>query len=347
MEEYNDIVAANPNYAPTYREIAETYHLWSLLPTVEEDQYKELNKKGVEQYKKYIELTGDKSIEAKIRYADFLVYAREYNELKTVSEELAKNPDIDPKVYRYLGFVSYIDKDYAKAAEYLGVLFQKMNENRIIALDYMFAGLSAAELNDNAKASELLKKAMTEDADLIEQVAETAFVKYQDKNYETSIALFKAVAELPKSDYYYDAVYYQGEANYLLGYGKTQEEQDGSAYFKASADALTTIINADNKEAKEKFYIKALYYRAWTFLAQDDLEKPKGDYVPDFQKFIDVLNETNKVADFESWYLDANNYVGFFYYTKADNKKAKPYFDKVLSLDAENDFALQMIDFVK
>jgi len=80
------IAAETPAYAPTYRELAETYNQWSRLPGTSDEKYVELNKKGVEQYKKYLEVAGDNSLEAKIRYADFLVYARQYDDLKVVSE---------------------------------------------------------------------------------------------------------------------------------------------------------------------------------------------------------------------------------------------------------------------
>jgi len=75
------IIAESPTYAPTYRELAESYYIWSRMPGTTDEKYVELNKKGVAQYKKYLEVAGDNSLEAKIRYADFLVYSRQYDEL--------------------------------------------------------------------------------------------------------------------------------------------------------------------------------------------------------------------------------------------------------------------------
>ncbi|UZJ65323.1 tetratricopeptide repeat protein [Sphingobacterium sp. KU25419] len=45
------ITEENPTYAPTYRELAETYNMWSKAPGTSDEKYVELNKKGVEQYK--------------------------------------------------------------------------------------------------------------------------------------------------------------------------------------------------------------------------------------------------------------------------------------------------------
>lgn len=341
------ITEENPNYAPTFRELAETYNAWALQPSTTEEQYKELNKKAVDSYKKYLAVTGDSSFEARLRYADFLVFAREYGELKTVSEELIKNVNVDAKIYRYLGYIAYQDKDYAKSAEYLTNLLEKINPTRVISRDYMFAGLANASLKNEAKAIELLKKAIELDPELDETIAETGFINYGDQDYPGAVTIFKAVSAFPKSDYINEATYYLGEASYLLGYNKTQAEQDASAEYKQAYESLSTILASTDKEVIEKFQKKALYYRAWSQLAQDNLEAPKGDYVPDFQKFIDTVDAEGKVEDFKSMYGDANNYVGFFYYTKGNNAKAKAYFQKVLSLNPTDEFALQMIDYVK
>src|SRR5690606_22400619 len=77
LEDLNKLIQENPNYAPLYRELAETYYLSSLKAP--EEQYREINTKAVESYKKYLSLTGDASVEAKTRYADFLVYSGNYD----------------------------------------------------------------------------------------------------------------------------------------------------------------------------------------------------------------------------------------------------------------------------
>src|SRR5690606_14811144 len=60
-----------PDYAPTYRELAETYHAWANTATTIED-YDARNQEAVKFYKQYMDKT-DYTIDSRIRYADFLV----------------------------------------------------------------------------------------------------------------------------------------------------------------------------------------------------------------------------------------------------------------------------------
>lgn len=159
LEDLNNLIAENPTYAPLYRELAETYY-YSSLKAAEED-YREINQKGMDAYKKYLEVSGDQSIDAQVRYADFLVYTGNYEELKTVAERLTAIPGVDPKVYRYIGYIAFLqDKDYAKATEAMNKLFAEVEETRLIGRDYLIAGLSAVSTGDEAKGTELLKKAV-------------------------------------------------------------------------------------------------------------------------------------------------------------------------------------------
>src|SRR5690606_15760595 len=219
LEQLNTLIGENESYAPLYRELAETYYLSSLKAP--EDQYREINLKGVEAYKKYLSLTGDNSVEAKTRYADFLVYSGNYEELKTVAEELANAPGVDAKVFRYLGYIAYNqDKDYAKAAEHMNTLFSKVEEDRLIPRDYLYAGLANLSAGDDVKGGELLKKAVEkqeEEDNLETEIAESAFAKYQDGEVEEAVKIFRIPAADSTSDYYYDANYYLGLGQYSKG----------------------------------------------------------------------------------------------------------------------------------
>src|SRR5690606_40006348 len=96
------IASEVPDYAPTYRELAETYHAWAQTATTIED-YNARNKQAVEFYKQYMDRT-DYSVDSRIRYADFLVYVKDYTELQVQAAELAQLEDVNPKILRYLGY---------------------------------------------------------------------------------------------------------------------------------------------------------------------------------------------------------------------------------------------------
>ncbi|HLS94345.1 MAG TPA: hypothetical protein VK017_02220 [Sphingobacterium sp.] len=365
IEQLTALTQEHPDYAPLYRELAETYYLSSLKAP--EEQYREINQKGVENYKKYLSLTGDNSVEAKTRYADFLVYSGNYEELKTVAEELANAPGVDAKVYRYLGYIAYNqDKDYAKATEYMNTLFSKVQPERLIPRDYLYAGLANLSAGDEAKGMDLLKQAMekqTEEDNLETEIAETAFAKYQDGDVENAVKIFRLPASMPESDYYYDANYYLGLGQYSKGskivspaegeevtpeLGQ-QKLQEGKPILDEAVKAFGIVVATDKEDVKKKYLINSLYYKGLSELALDgvmyDPEKAQGLFVDSFTKLLEAVKTIESDdANLNSYITDANNYLGYFYYLKEDNAKAKTYFQETIKVDPENEFAGQFVD---
>lgn len=365
LEQLTALAQEHPDYAPLYRELAETYYLSSLRAP--EDQYREINQKGVENYKKYLSLTGDNSVEAKTRYADFLVYSGNYEELKTVAQELANAPGVDAKVYRYLGYIAYNqDKDYAKAAEYMNTLFSKVQPERLIPRDYLYAGLANVSSGDETKGFELLKEAIakqTEEDNLETEIAETAFQKYQDGDVEHAVKIFRLPAAMPESDYYYDANYYIGLGQYSKGSkivspaeGEEvtpelgiQKLKEAKPILDEAVKAFGIVASATKEEVKKKYLINSLYYKGLSELALDgvmyDPEKAQGLFVDSFTKLLEAVKTTESTdANLNSYITDANNYLGYFYYLKGDNAKAKAFFQETIKVDPENEFAGQFVD---
>src|SRR5690606_22086199 len=243
LEQLTTLAAENPEYGPIYRELAETYYLSS--KKAPEEQYREINQKAVENYKKYLSLTGDASLDAKVRYADFLVYSGNYDELKTVSQELSNQAGVDAKVFRYLGYISFLqDKDYPKSLEYMNQLFSKVDTSRLIARDYLIKGMGEIIAGNEAQGNADLKVAISkqsEDENLDEEVAETAFAKLQDGEEEVARKLFAFPASNPESDYYYDSNYYMGTGEYGVG---------SKLVSVPEAEATPEVVAAKFQEAK-------------------------------------------------------------------------------------------------
>lgn len=365
LEDLTALTQSNPEYAPLYRELAETYYLSSLKAP--EDQYREINQKGVDNYKKYLSLTGDNSVEAKTRYADFLVYSGNYAELKTVAGELANAPGVDAKVFRYLGYIAYNqDKDYAKAAEYMNTLFSKVEADRLIPRDYLYAGLANLSAGDETKAAELLKQAVekqTEEDNLETEIAESAFAKYQDGDVDNAIKIFRVVAVDTASDYYYDANYYLGIGQYqkgskIISPGEDEEVtpelgQQKLAEAKPLLDEAVKVLGvvtaATKQEVIDKYLVNGLYFKGLSELALDnvvyDPENVKGLYLDSFNKLLEVIKASGKSDETTNSYIgDANNYIGYYYYFKGDNAKAKTYFQETLKVRPDDEIALQFVD---
>src|SRR5690606_28623628 len=131
LEQLTALAEEHPDYGPIYRELAETYYLSSIKAP--EEEYREINQKALENYQKYLSITGDQTVESKVRYADFLVYSGNYDELKTVVTVFTCVEGVDAKVYRYLGYIAFWqDKDYAKSREHMENLFSEVDTARLM-----------------------------------------------------------------------------------------------------------------------------------------------------------------------------------------------------------------------
>ena len=365
IESLTKLSNENPNYAPLYRELAETYYLSSLKAP--EDSYREINQKALEFYQKYLSLTGDATVEAKTRYADFLVYSGNYEELKTVAQELANMPGVDAKVYRYLGYIAYNqDKDYAKAAEHMNTLFSKVEQERLIPRDYLYAGLANLSVGDAEKGEALLKQAVekqTEEDNLETEIAETAFAKYQDGEVEEAVKIFRIPAANPESDYYFDANYFVGLGQYTKGSrlvspaeGEEITPELGVQKIAAAKPVLDeaiksfgTVIASEKEDVKKKYLINSLYYKGLSELALDgvmyDPENAKGLFVDSFTQLLqDAKNAELAETTLNSYIVDANNYLGYYFYLKGETEKAKGHFQETIKISPDDEFAGQFVD---
>lgn len=365
IESLTKLSEENPDYAPLYRELAETYYLSSLKAP--EEDYREINQKALEFYQKYLSLTGDATVEAKTRYADFLVYSGNYEELKTVAEELANAEGVDAKVYRYLGYIAYNqDKDYEKAAENMNTLFSKVEEDRLIPRDYLYAGLANLSIGDSTKGEELLKKAVehqTEEDNLETEIAETAFAKYQDGEVEEAVKIFRIPAADPESDYYFDANYFIGLGQYTKGSGMVSpsegEEVTPELGAQKIAEAKPTldeavksfeiVVSSDKEDVKKKYLVNALYYKGLSELALDgvmyDPENAQGLFVDSFTQLLEEVKNTELPEETVNAYVvDANNYLGYYAYLKGDTEKAKAHFQETIKISPDDEFAGQFVD---
>lgn len=365
IEQLTTLSGENPEYAPLYRELAETYYLSSLKAP--EDDYREINQKALEYYQKYLSLTGDATVEAKTRYADFLVYSGNYEELKTVAEELANAPGVDAKVYRYLGYIAYNqDKDYAKAAEHMNTLFEQVQPERLIPRDYLYAGLSNLSAGDATKGEELLKQAVekqTEEDNLETEIAETAFAKYQDGEVEEAIKIFRLPAADPESDYYYDANYFIGLGQYSAGSRLVspaegeeitpelgvQKIAEAKPILDEAIEAFDLVIATDKEDVIKKYLVNSLYYKGLSELALDgvmyDPENAKGLFVDSFTRLLQEA-EGSEIPEttLNAYIVDANNYLGYYYYLQSETEKAKSHFQETIKVSPDDEFAGQFVD---
>lgn len=341
-----------PDYAPTYRELAETYHAWAVQATSIDD-YKERNKQAVEYYKQYMDKT-DYTVDSRIRYADFLVYARDYTELQEQARALAELEDVNPKVLRYLGYAAYENKQFQESKDALEKLFTRMEAERIIPRDYLHLGLVDIGLAvekepvDEALFDEgiaQLKKAVAADSSIADDLHEVGMDLVTNKRkYALAAKVFEIPASTPTSrNHVYDNFYVGFATYYGVATKQLAEEPARTEWLRKADTALGLVIE------KAPTTQDAYLFRARINNLLDDSEKPQGLAVPYFLKYIEVVKEKGDadVQKAKNNFIEIYNNLAAIAAKNGEYQQARDYLNETLKLDPANEYAKQTLMYLE
>jgi len=343
------IVAENPNFAPTYRELAETYYLWSRRVTTVEE-YNQKLQEALEYYKKYMDLT-DYSLESRMRYADFLIYAKDYATLEVQANEMAKLDQANPRILRYLGYAAYENGNYQESKTAITDFISKVEPERIIARDYLFLGLAdirlASDTVNNTVDTTLLseavanmEKAVKADSSIAEDLNEIGMEFFQARQYGPAARIFEVATLNPDSKNYLYDYFYMGYALYFDYATRMNDE------VKPSKTLLEKADKAFGKVTELAPTTDAAYlFRARANRLLDDQENPKGTFVPYFQEFIDIVTGkgAEAIAQNKKNLVEAYSVNGAFYSLSGDYEKARESFRSALEIDPTDAYAQQAL----
>lgn len=378
LENLTEKATEYPNFGPIYRELAETQLQFAKTfpdnSDEEKAKYEAEIKKAVDYYKKYLEVTGDKSVEANVRYADFLVWGQQYDELKSVALQLSNVPGVDAKVYRYLGLIAVNqDGDFEKGVEYFDKLFAEADTSRLIDLDYLFAGFANIQTGKQDKGIPYLKKALEKNPEVMPEIGSAGMLAFQQGNYEVAAAILSVPAQQQGTDYYYEANYVLGNANFRSGVAKKDAATAAAGadsanvapvdtasympYFRNALKAFDIIIKSNDQKVYDEYLAGALYLTGYVNISLDNVnpETPelcKGLFVPAFTQLTQLLKDKQlqgkELTEAERGYLvDAYNYIGYFHVTKEDYKSALASFEETVKIAPDDEFAKAYIEYLK
>ncbi len=352
IEGLKQIAAQVPDYAPTYRELAETYHGWAQIAT-ELEEYNARNKEAVEFYKQYMDNT-DYSIESRIRYADFLVYAKDYDELQVQAAELAQLEDVNPKILRYLGYSAYEKKQFQETKEALDRMFTRMEAERIIPRDYLHLGLadiylaSDAQPVDDALFDEgiaQLRKAVEADSSIADDLHDVGMELFTNKKqYKNAAKVFEIAAATPTSRNYVFDNFYLGFASYYAVATTPVEQRGALTEWLHKADTALGLVIEKAPTTQD-----AYLFRARVNSLLDDNEKPKGLAVPYFEGYVNVVKEKGdaEVQKAKNNFIEIYNNLAAISAKNGEYQKARDYLGETLKLDPENAYAKQTLLFLE
>ena len=338
--ELKAVIAQDPNYGPAYRELAELYMQWA---NQEPANFDARAAEALSNYKKYLELT-DKSYDSRLRYAQFLFYAKDFKTLEEETNALAAMNPNDAKnliVLRLRGYSAFENQNYPQSLQYMRDFFAKVKDtSRIISEDYLYLGQALMKDSTVAGNDSLgiinITKAIEMDSTKVEALANIAKGYYDAKNWPKAIATYNIVNRLnPNGKGSLYNFYYHGLASYFYyGQGYNAQTNPSKDILVKGDSSFATVAKASPGT------IDVYLWRARTNNLMDSDTDPKGLKVPFYQQYLDSaeahLSRGVQPAPTPGKMVEAYNQIAGFAAYKGDKEKAKLYWDKALALDPQN-----------
>ena len=333
-KQFQAALAIDPNYGPAYREWAETDYRWATsVPAKASEKIKE----AVEQYKKYISLT-DNSVESEMRYADFLINAGDYQTLQQVATDLSKSANTNLRVYRYLGYAAYENKDYASGLTAMNTWITKADPKRVIPRDYLYLGRLQIASKQDSLGIQSLRKALSLDTSQVDVYEEIAKSLFAQKKYVESAEAYKTYIDKGSKVKLVDHLY-QG-LGYYYGYVfPTPKTAKPDTSLLTKADSALSYVNQKAPTNPDAYLFRA---RA-VDLKETDRNSIKGYAKPYYDKFVELTVAKGPASDdrTKTNLTEAYDYLGaYFEFKEKDEAKASENYGKARDIDATNKPAL-------
>jgi len=332
--ELKAVIAADANYGPAYREIAELYMQWA---NFEPANFAAKSAEALTNYKKYLDLT-DKSFDARLRYAQFLYYAKDFKTLETETADLAKLYPNNQKsvVISRLQAYSAAENKNPESLKMLTDFFAKNTDTaRLVASDYLYLGKAQLIAGQDSLALISITKAVAKDSTNVEALEDVGKALYNSKKYAAAAGVYRDAIRLnPNGKGSLTNYYYLASANYFSYAIADRDKQNPDKKILVEADSALAFINKSTPE-----FTLAYITRARVARYMDDQTTPKGLMVPFYEQYLDLV--TVKKPELAAAPAEKRNLVeaytnlGFFY-SPTDKAKATDYFNKALVVDPSN-----------
>jgi tetratricopeptide (TPR) repeat protein len=316
--EFEKGVAADPNYAPIYKDLGELYFT-----------KKDINKAKA-MYSKYMQLSDvQKGSRKRIGVFNYLI--RDYPAAISEFNEALKADPNDFVVHRLLGYSYNKSGDSLNAKASLDKYFSLVKPDKTIASDYINYGETLLKLGQDSLAVDNFLTAVDKDTANIGMVEDVAENLRKAKKNNAAAKMYDVL--LKKKDKPGTNDYYKAGGVYL---GAKQYAKADSAYQKV-IDATPDNYLGYQALALSKFY-------------QDPEGKQGGLAKAPYEKVISILEADPASATEKSKakaLVSAYSYMASLAAIKEDMKTASLYWDKVEKIDPTNAQAKAFRDYQK
>lgn len=344
IKSFNEVIAINPSYGPVYRELAETYYKWGRNKPSKSEEYMQT---AIKYYEKYMSLT-DHSLDSRMRHADFLVLVKDYKALEAEANKMIEMDKVNPRIFRYLGYSAYENGNAELAIKSLESYIGNP-KNKIIAKDYLYLGtakfkkgLAADGLSIDPVLYESgiadIKKAIEIEPLIIEDLNEVGKKMFALKLYKEAAAVFEFGTTNSEYKNYTDDNLYYGLA--LFGANNKKGVTPDPVVLQKADQAFERVVVASPN------YLDGYFYRGRT----NSLMENDAMTIKYFEEYVAKVAEKGpeEIAKpsvlkkvIESYNTIAASYAN------TDKAKAIEYFNKTLTLDPANNYAMESLKLLK
>lgn len=347
----NEVIAANPNYGPAYRELAETQLAWAFGKN---SNFKEKVAEALASYKKYMALT-DTSVDTRMRYADFLILSKDWKALEVEALSIQKMDKFNPRALRYLGYAYFENGKVDEAVKALNEYISKVDSKKIKGRDYYFIGKSkllgaidanGVLVNENRFNEALvdLQKAAELDNKLSDEFSEIGVKLYKSKAYSAAYKVLELAVKNPMSKSYVLDNYYLGNAVLYYAGDKSAEVKATLTKEFAMADKAFAEVVKVSPTTQDAYLSKGKLNRVV------DTEASKTQAVLDYEGYIAAVKakgDAELAKDTVKRNLfDAYSFIGSRY-AATDKVKAIAAFEEAKKLNPTDAYVTQSLDVLK
>lgn len=346
-----EITQIAPEYGPTYRELAEVYYLWG---PADPDRYNEYIAKALDFYKQYMQLT-DYSLDSRMRYADFLVLAKDYQSLQREAEEMQKIDNVNPRILRYLGYSAYENHNYEAAIDALTRFINSVDERRVLGIDYIYLAKSQFRLlmQDDTIDEAKMERMLANLSKAIELETPTGLSDFsafaqqlynegrQDPvNYLRAAQIYQVLATAPQPDLM-DLMLFGNSVLFAINSIPEDERANYTSLIENAEKAYAAVTD-----------VAPTTYDAYYNTARINYIVPgrEEQAIASFEKYINILldageTELAKATTIRKLAAAYANLGSLFLDT--DERRAKELFLRSLEVDPSNEQARTGVDFLE
>lgn len=354
---FENILTIDPNYGPAYRELAETYYVWSLNDT---ENYAAYNKQAIDFYEKYMAMT-DYSLDSRMRHADFLILTKDYTALEKEANEMKKLDKVNPRILRYLGYSAYENGNNDEAIKAINDFLATPNV-KSIGRDYLYLGMAktskALTTKKDAEGVDLntvdktlftsgvadMLKGVQMDPAMANELNDIGKKFFDIKLYNEAAAIYEVATSNPNSQNFLYDNFYLGYALYFGNVNLPQGTKIDPIVVEKASKAFDNVI------AVSPTTHDAYIYKARVNSLLENNAEAQLKMVQNYEEFIKVVTEKG-IAEVEkpankSKFVEAYTNMGTYYVT-SDKAKAREYFQKALAIEPTNEVAIARLKALK